>query len=308
MRTIRTKQFQVLTDINMAWDFLVEMYNAALREGKGSIEPPFFEYALTSSWMNKDYLHLCRFWLEEDKVVGFVFYENISDIYFVLRPGYEELAEEMVVYAKDTFYEWNGEKNFMFSKGQKELMEAAEKYGYQLAYKEKTYVLDMTKTALNYKLPEGFHFVNPEETDPVKLSRCTWKSFNEWELGPFENWEDTSDSRDWNPHKSYTGVLGCVMAPPPHATYQYNIIIANEEGEYVCYSGMWWVPENGLAYMEPLCTIPEYQHKGLAAAALTEHYRRFKEMDGKLLTGGGSEFYKKIGYDVEEYSWVYKKV
>ena len=29
MRTIRTKQFQVLTDINMAWDFLVEMYNTA---------------------------------------------------------------------------------------------------------------------------------------------------------------------------------------------------------------------------------------------------------------------------------------
>mgnify|MGYP003303238733 FL=1 len=70
---------------------------------------------------------------------------------------------------------------------------------------------------------------------------------------------------------------------------------------------MWWVPENGLAYMEPLCTIPEYQHKGLAAAALTEHYRRFKKMGGKLLTGGGSEFYKKIGYDVEEYSWVYQK-
>lgn len=74
---------------------------------------------------------------------------------------------------------------------------------------------------------------------------------------------------------SYTGVLSCIMAPPPHSTYEYNVIIANEAGEYVCYSGMWWVPENGLAYMEPLCTIPEYQHKGLASAALTQHYRRF---------------------------------
>ena len=307
MRTIRTKQFQVLTDINIAWDFLVEMYNVALREGKGSIEPPFFEYALTSSWMNKNYLYLSRFWLEGDVVVGFVFYENLTDIYFVLRPGYEELAEEMVVYAKDAFYEWDGEKNFMFSKGQKELMEAAEKHGYQFAYKDKTYVLDMTKAALNFELPEGFHFVSPKDADPVKLARCTWKGFNELDLGPFVDWDVPNDRLDWTPHKSYTGVLRNVMTPPPHSTYEYDIIISNEEGEYVCYSGMWWVPENGLAYMEPLCTIPEYTHRGLAAAALTVHYRRFKEMGGKFLTGGGSEFYKKIGYDVEEYSLVYKK-
>ncbi len=308
MRTIRTKQFQVLTDINMAWDFLVEMYNIALSEGKGSIEAPFFEYALTATWMNKNYLYLSRFWLEEDLVVGFVFYENLTDIYFVLRPGYEELAEEMVVYAKDAFYEWNGEKNFMFSKGQKELMEAAEKNGYRLAYKEKTHVLDMTKAELKFELPEGFHFVNPKDVDPVKLAKCTWKGFNEWELGPFVDWDVPNDRSDWTPHKSYTDVISNVMAPPPHLKDEYDVIIANEEGDYVCYSGMWWVPENSLAYMEPLCTIPEYAHRGLAAAALTVHYRRFKEMGGKLLTGGGSEFYKKIGYDVEEYSWVYKKV
>ena len=61
-----------------------------------------------------------------------------------------------------------------------------------------------------------------------------------------------------------------------------------------------------IVYMEPLCTVPEYQHRGLASAALTIHYRRFKEMGGRLLTGGGNEFYKKIGYDVEANSLVYK--
>lgn len=65
-----------------------------------------------------------------------------------------------------------------------------------------------------------------------------------------------------------------VMAPPPHSTFEYNIIIANENEEYVCFSGMWWVPKNKLAYMEPLCAIPEYQHRGLASVALTKHYQR----------------------------------
>ena len=307
MKNIVTKQFQILTDINLAWDFIVEIYNIKSKENKESIEAPFFEYALTSSWMNKDYLHLCRFWLDNDKIVAFVFYENLGDIYFVLRPGYEDLAEEMILYASTSFIYQNNQISFIFSKDQKELIQAAEKHGYKLSYQEKEYVLDITKTSLNFELPKGYHFVDAANIDPIKLAKCTWKSFNEWELGPFENWESPGDKRDWNPHKSYTGVQNNLMAPPPHSTYKHNIVIADENEEYVCYSGMWWVPENGLAYMEPLCTIPEHQHKGLAAAALTKHYQKFKNLGGKLLTGGDNDFYKKIGYDLEIYSLVYKK-
>ncbi len=294
MRKISTKQFQILTDINMAWDFMVEVYDAVEDKGTENVEAPFFEYALTSMWMDKNYLHLCRFWLDEDVVVGFVFYENpITNIHFVLRPGYEDLADEMISYAIEVFPNVNQQKEFAFSEAQKALIEAAEKRGYKLAYKEREYRLDMTASALNYELPKGFHFVDPSEVDSLKLAKCTWKGFNEWELGPFENWDLPGDNRAWNPHKSYTGVLSNVIAPPPHSTYEHNVIIANEDGEYVCFSGMWWVPENGLAYMEPLCTIPQYRHQGLAAAALTKHFREFKDKGGKILTGGGNDFYKK---------------
>ena len=308
MGKIMTKQFQVLTDVNMAWNFMVEVYDMLGNKGSESVEAPFFEYALTSTWMNKDYLHLCRFWMDEDVVVGFVFYENpVTNIHFVLRPGYEALAEEMIAYAIDVFPNGKQEKEFAFSEGQTALMEAAEKRGYKLHRKEREYRLDFTKGELKYELPDGFHFVEPSEVEPLKLSRCTWKGFNELELGPFENWNVPDDKTDWNPYKSYTGVLSNVMAPPPHSTYEHSVIIANEDGEYVCFSGMWWVAENKLAYMEPLCTIPEYRHRGLAAAALTRHYRTFKEMGGSFLTGGGNDFYKKIGYDVEVYTLVYRR-
>ena len=86
-----------------------------------------------------------------------------------------------------------------------------------------------------------------------------------------------------------------MMCPAPHATPQFDIVIANEE-EYVCYSGMWWVKENNLAYMEPLCTIPEYRNRGLAAVALSKHYERMKKLGATHMTDGGNEFYKKIGY------------
>ena len=75
-----------------------------------------------------------------------------------------------------------------------------------------------------------------------------------------------------------------------------DVIIADESGEYVCFSGMWWVPENRLAYMEPLCTVPAHQHKGLAAAALSRHDQVLRKLGAEVMTGGGNEFYRKIGY------------
>ena len=42
------------------------------------------------------------------------------------------------------------------------------------------------------------------------------------------------------------------MAPSPHSTHEYDVVIADENGEYVCFAGMWWIPQNELAYMEPL--------------------------------------------------------
>lgn len=48
--------------------------------------------------------------------------------------------------------------------------------------------------------------------------------------------------------------------------------------------------------MEPLCTVPSHQHKGLAAAALSRHDEVMRELGAEILTGGGNEFYKKIGY------------
>ena len=45
---ITAKQFDKDTDLDLVWDFLVEIYE----RGKGGVAAPFFEYALFSSWMD----------------------------------------------------------------------------------------------------------------------------------------------------------------------------------------------------------------------------------------------------------------
>ena len=55
MNNITTKQFQILTDNQLVWDFMTEIFSKDFSNG---VPAPFFEYALTSSWMDKRY-YIC---------------------------------------------------------------------------------------------------------------------------------------------------------------------------------------------------------------------------------------------------------
>ena len=258
---ITTKQFNLLSDINLVWDFLVETYD---RENDNGRAAPFFEYALTSSWMDTSYSFLDRFWFDGDKVVAFVYYEApVTDIYFNVRKGYEFLADELVDYAISNMPHFGGEQQFVLFGG---------------------------------------------DIDIVKCSKLCWYGFGHGEKGEFEDWDKYDDSYFWTPAKSHKSGWASFLSPSPHSTPQYNIIIADAAEEYVCFSGMWWVPENKLAYMEPLCTHPDHRNRGLAAAALTLHYRTLKPLGATHMTGGENPFYKKVGYGKGSHWTFWKKL
>ena len=289
---ITTKQFSIYKDMDILWDFFTEIYD----RDKGDIGAPFFEYAMSSSWMDTSYSFLDRLWFDGDKVVAFVFYESpVTDIHFRVRPGYEFLADELIDYAITTMPHFEDKQQFILFDGQEFLKEAAAKRGYKMVFEYEDKVFDF-KNELNYELPEGYHFVDEKDLDIVKISKLCWYGFGHGDKGEFKDWDKYDDSLEWTPAKSHKSGYAGLMSPPPHSTHQYDVIIADENEEYVCYSGMWWVPENHLAYMEPLCTHPDHRRKGLAAAALTAHYRRFKKMGATHMTGGGDPFYEKIGY------------
>lgn len=302
---ITTKQFQILSDMELVWNFLVENYD---RKNCSGMAAPFFEYALSSSWMDKSYTYLDRIWFDGDKVVAFIYYESpVTNIFFSVRKGYEFLAAELIDYAVTTMPDFNNEQQLVLFNGQDFLKEAAKKRGFKMVYEFESLEFDFKKE-LNYELPEGYHFVDHKDVDIVKLARLGWYGFDNGDKGEFVDWDKYEDSDDWTPAKSYKSVEGAVMSPPPHATQEYDVIIADESGEYVCYSGMWWLPENHFAYMEPLCTTPEHRRKGLAAAALTQHYRRLKPLGATHMSGGEDPFYKKIGYGKGTHWTFWKKL
>lgn len=136
--------------------------------------------------------------------------------------------------------------------------------------------------ALAFHLPSGYRFVKNAELDQEKILRCLWKGFNhEEEEGPW----DAGHMDD-----------AYLLMTAPHYTPQYPAVIEEEKtGDYVCFAGMWWTPQNHLAYMEPLATVPEHRRKGLASAALSELYRRMKPLGATHMTGGANKFMQKLG-------------
>ena len=302
---ITTKQFQLLTDINLVWDFLVDIYD---RENGSGMPAPFFEHAIRASWMDASYSHLDRLWFDGDKVVAFVYYEApVTDIYFAVRKGYEHLADELIDYAVTTMPSFDGNQQFVLFNGQEFLKEAAAKRGYGMVFEYESRVFDF-ENELNYELPDGYHFVESSDIDVLKLSRLCWYGFDHGDRQVFTDWDKYDDSNDWTPAKSHKDCVSEFMAPSPHSTHEYDVVIADENGEYVCFAGMWWIPQNKLAYMEPLCTSPEHRRRGLAAAALTEHYRKMKALGATHMSGGEDPFYEKIGYGNGYHFSFWKKV
>lgn len=291
MKNITTRQFSVLGDCGKIYQFMLDIYE---RDWRNGVAAPFFEYAFSSFsyWMDISYSYKDRIWEDNGEIVAFCFYENpVTDIYFSLKPGYEELAPEMIAYADGYMPKKDGKNQLTLFGEQTALINAAKELGYRQVYEINDMQFDF-EDVLDYPLPEGFHFVKPEEYDMDKISKCCWKGFDH---------EETEGAWD---HQYEQNNYQIQVAP--HATTELDVIIADEQGEYACFAGMWWVPQNKLAYMEPLCTIPEYRNRGLAAAALSEMYRKTKKLGATHMTGGTNEFYKKISYK-PAVKWTYWK-
>lgn len=289
MNNIKKRHFRILIDFPLVYDFMVSIYNKNWTNG---VPAPFFEYARCSDWADQTLTHRNAVWEDDGKIVAFCFYEDtLGTAFFSLDPKYDFLSKDMIIHAEKNLCDYNGNLKLQLFDAQASLILEAEKRGYKVIKSYTDKIFDF-KNELSYTLPEGFHFVSPSEINIEKLLLCCYKGFNhenEYEFIPkIDN--------------------GLRLNLSPNATPQYNVVIADTTtSEYVCHAGMWWVPENKLAYMEPLCTIPDYRKKGLAKSALSEMANRMRPLGAEYMTGGASEFYANIGFE-DAIKWIsYKK-
>ena len=65
------------------------------------------------------------------------------------------------------------------------------------------------------------------------------------------------------------------------------------------FSGIWYVPESRIAYIEPVATDPDYRRMGLGKAAVLECIRRCKELGATVaFVESEQQFYLDIGFEL----------
>lgn len=277
--SVSKRHFRILVDFPAVRSFLVRVYRQNWQNG---VPAPFLEYALSADWADQTLTHRNAIWEDNGSPVAFCFYESKpGSAFFNLDPDYGFLAADMIDHAEAQLCGADGSVRLQMFEGQSALLRAAERKGYRMTHTYNERLFDLRKP-LDYALPEGYRFIAPSCIDTGKLLLCCWKGFNHESEGP---WDGRIDP-------------GLRTRLAPHATPEYYVIVEHiASGEYVCYAGMWWLPENKLAYMEPLCTVPNHRKKGLAAAALSEMARRMRPLGADWMTGGSNEFYTRIGYE-----------
>lgn len=287
MSTISKRVYRGLSDFSKIYDFILENYTIDCRRG---CWPTFFEYAQVMYWSEKTQNHRFAIWEDDGRVVAFCWYENsIGEAYFNIKEGYENLISEMISHAEERLSKLDGTLELVLFENQKAVIEAAVKSGYKKIREYTEGVYDFSKGPLEFSLPDGFTFEEAGKFDMKKMIDASWRGF------------DNVGEPDGGVERGYH------LCAAPNATPELDVVVKNANNDYVCYAGMWWVPKIQLAYLEPLCTVPEYRRKGLAAAALSELYRRTKKLGATHMTGGESDFYFAIGYEPIIKKTIWKK-
>ena len=141
--------------------------------------------------------------------------------------------------------------------------------------------LDIEGPLAAVSLPAGFRLTDrAENNDLHQINRVLWRGFNHEGLAP----------------EQYVAGRADVEKAPLYRP-ELTVMVQAPDGHLISYCGIWYVPANRIAYVEPVATDPDYRRRGLASAAVLEAIRRASLLGAtQAIVGSGIEFYRVLGF------------
>ncbi|WP_040951674.1 GNAT family N-acetyltransferase [Gorillibacterium massiliense] len=251
-----------------------------------------WEWMISHYLLDRKNLHRIGLWMNEDEIVALATYEEtVGHAWLIFEPRYRHLSDEMLAYAMDHLRK-DGKLSIILNDADGEFQDAAAKMGFRPTQnREETAIIPIREETIGYHLPEGFRIVClDEDYDLAKYNRVMWRGFNH--EGPAPETEEKLASRK----QELSG---------PHVDLRLKVAVAAPNGEFVAYCGMWHVPGNDYALVEPVATDPDYRMMGLGKAAVLEGIKRCGERGAKwAYVGSSQQFYYNIGFrPCSTYTW-----
>jgi len=295
--SIQIRHYDHPNDYERVGNFLIDTY----QPGEFFLNwlQPRWEYMHHHSLIKE--LDLSKIGVAEDKgrIIGVVHFEHQeSQVYFQVHPDFDIVGEVLVDYAERTFRGKSTREDrdylaLFINEFDKNLESVAEKRGFKKRsdHSEEISQIVLDRPIPEIPLPEGFSIQSlADENDFHKINQVLWRGFNHEGPAPEEELQSRRE-----------------MQQAPNFRKDLNIVVVAPEGHFVCYSGIWYVDSNRVAYVEPVATDPEYRRMGMGKAAVLECVRRVRELGAEIVwVGSGQEFYRSIGFTkkFDVYPWV----
>lgn len=252
-----------------------------------------FEWMYEHPEFDKSQMELIGLWWNQDKVVGVAIY----DMYFGegfcgVLPQYTELYGEVLTYAYEHFSDESG-FGLAIEDNDKSKIEIAESLGFSKTDQTENIMECSLEEKREYILEKG---ISIREFDPAKNSyEFAWLLWQGFDHG--------SDKEEFE-KKDEKGVQNRL-----HLTEKLSLVGVNEKNQLVAYVCLWKDKKTDYAYIEPVCTIPEYRGKGIAKALLFEAFNRVLDMGAKnVYVISEMDFYKKMGLNsYRHYTFYWKE-
>jgi GNAT superfamily N-acetyltransferase len=257
---------------------------------------PRWEYMHFHPYIRRMDLACIGLWEEDGEIVAAVHPEHsMGTAYFQVHPAHGNLKRDMLIHAEEHIAVVREDRKSLgiyINDRDDDFAAMARGMGY-----EKT---DQSEPMSHYAisspphevpLPQGFRFNSlAVNNDLVKLNRLLFRGFNHGEESP----DDGIEERRF-------------MQSAPNYRKDINIVVEAPRGDFAAYCGMWYEPIRRVAYVEPVCTDPDYRRMGLGRAVVQEGIRRCgRKGAGVAYVGAAWSFYESVGF-VQIYNRTYWK-
>ena len=278
-------------DYDALIDFLIKLSNEGIYHINWNWAR--FEWMIEHPETDKSKLETIGLWWEKDSVVGAAIFDMYyGEAFCGALKAYADILPDILDYAYNNLSDESG-LGIAICDGDLKTIEMATQLGYEKADQKENIMAFDLNTSIPSKMPLDvvIREYDPAE-NPYEFAWLLWQGFDH---GNDKLEFESQDKKEQQLRK--------------HLDKRLSLAAVDTLGNIVGYVCLWYSPKTDYAYVEPVCTIPEFRNMGISKALLAEAFGRANKLGAsKAIVISDMDFYKKLGFsDFASFSFYWKE-
>lgn len=250
-----------------------------------------FEWMYEHPMFDKSLLSHIGLWIDNHEVVGCALYDMyLGEASVLVLPEYHYLYQEILDFAYKSIKDDEGLKVAVLDRDELGIKIMEECDYHKVDQTETIMQIDLNEP-FKFNLPEGMSFVYLDPNDDYE--ELCWLFYQ-----GFDHGNDKEECMKENSSRNGTRV---------HFNPYLSITMKCND-KYIGHCSIWYSDKTDYAYVEPVCVIPEYRHRGVAKAMIYEALNRVRKLGAKkAYVISDMEFYEKLGFKKTKCYTFYQK-